>query len=227
MRSLIVILAVLAAAPAADAAQLLVVGRGGEVLYGPDATEAGSQRVTVGRKRCTVGARTPLAALLDSRLKLSLRDYGACSKRARDASGLYVRGIAGQRERGRSGWVFKRGNRALSTGAADLGSRTRGRVLWFWCVSGKNGCQRTLDVDLAAETAAPGSVLQVQVRAYDDQGRSVPAAGATVTVGDASATADADGVAAVTLGPETVTLDVVATQPKRVRSFAEAVTVSG
>ena len=52
-----------------------------------------AQRVTVAGHRCTVGARTPLAALLDSRLTLKLRDYGACSRRARDASGLYVRGV--------------------------------------------------------------------------------------------------------------------------------------
>ena len=64
------------------------------------------------------------------------------------------------------------------------------------------------------------------VRAYDDRGKAVPAAGATVTVGGkASAVADADGVAAVTLGPETGTLNVVATQAKRVRSFAEEITV--
>ena len=64
------------------------------------------------------------------------------------------------------------------------------------------------------------------MRAYDDRGKSVPAEGATVTIGGkASAVADADGVAAVTLGPETGTLDVVATQAKRVRSFAEEVSV--
>lgn len=224
MTRLAVLLAVLAAAPA-QGAQLLVVGRGGEVLHGPHAVDARAARVVVGGHRCTVGARTPLAALLDSDLTYRLRDYGSCSRRARDASGLYVRAVGGQKERGRDGWVYKRGNKTPSTGAADLASRTRGRVLWFWCVNGKHGCQRTLDVEPAAESAAPGSVLEVTVRAYDDRGRSVPAAGATVTVGDASAVADADGVAAVTLGPETGDLAVVATQDKRVRSFAEEVSV--
>ncbi len=225
MKRLAVLFALLVAAPA-HGAQLLVVGRGGEVLHGPHAVNAGAQRVRVAGHRCTVGARTPLAALLDSRLVLKLRDYGACSKRASDASGLYVRSVARQKERGRDGWVYKRGNRTPSSGAADLASRTRGRVLWFWCVNGKKGCQRTLDVEPAAETAAPGSVLEVTVRAYDDRGRSVPAAGATVTIGGtASAVAGADGVAAVTLGPETGTVDVVATQARRIRSFAEEISV--
>lgn len=225
MKRLAVLLLLLGAAPA-QGAQLLVVGRGGEVLHGPHAVDARAQRVTVAGRRCTVGARTPLAALLDSRLTLRLRDYGSCGRRARDASGLYVRGVGRQKERGRNGWVYKAGNTTPSTGAGDLASRTRGRVLWFWCVNGRRGCQRTLDVTPAAETAAPGSVLEVEVRAYDDHGKSVPAEGAMVTIGsEVSAVADADGVAAVTLGPDTGTLKVVATQAKRVRSFAEEVSV--
>src|SRR5205814_8823538 len=48
--------------------------------------------VHLGRRRCVVGAGTPLAALLASKVaKIGLRDYGSCSSRARDAAGLFVR----------------------------------------------------------------------------------------------------------------------------------------
>ena len=53
-----------------------------------------------------------------------LRDYGACSRRARDAGSLYVRQIGPDRERGRDGWVYKVGSRAGSTGAADPPARS-------------------------------------------------------------------------------------------------------
>ncbi len=219
MTRLAVLILLVCAAPA-SASDLLVVGRT-DTLHGPKAVPAGRQRVTVGGHRCTVGARTPLAALLASGLKLSLRDYGVCSKRPADAAGLYVRGVAGETAHGADGWVYKLGHRVPSTGAGDLASRTRGPVLWFWCRTGETGCQRTLDTTVLADA---GGVVDVRVRAYDDHGMGIAAAGATVTVGaGASAVAGADGVAHVPLGAETGTLDVVATQAKRVRSFGDTV----
>lgn len=224
MKRLTVLLVLLGAAPA-SAGQLMVVGRTG-TLYEPRAVKAGPARVKVSGRRCAVAARTPLAALLDSRLKVALRDYGACGKRAAAASGLYVRGVAGERAQGADGWVYKRGHRAPPSGAADLASRTRGRILWFWCRMGKAGCQRTLETTALADVGTAGQDLDVRVRAYDDQGKGVPAAGSTVTVGhDAAAVADADGIAHVRLGAETGTLGVVATQPGRIRSFVEKVEV--
>lgn len=224
MKRLVVLILLACAAPA-SASDLLVVGRT-ETLHGPHTVNARAQRVTVGGHRCTVGARTPLAALLDSGLKLALRDYGACSKRPADASGLYVRGVGGERERGADGWVYKTGHKTPSTGAADLASRTRGRVLWFWCRMGKTGCQRTLETTTLADVGAAGTVLDVRVRAYDDRGKGVPAVGARVTIGSAAAAVTGpDGIAHVPLGAQTGTLDVVATQPKRVRSFGDEVEV--
>src|SRR4051812_9289962 len=155
-RMLIALLAALLLAPApafAKRVDVLVVGKSG-VLRGPKSVPLAPRTVKVGHKRCAVGKATPLSVLAATRLRLKLRDQGSCSKDPRDAGALYVAGIAGQRERGHSGWVYKVGNRAGTTGAADpsgpfgTGKRLRGgqRVLWFWCTLDRSGgCQRTLD----------------------------------------------------------------------------------
>src|SRR4051794_5937296 len=55
---------------------------------------AAQTTVRAGRRDCAVGAGTPLAALARSRVaKLSIKDYGSCSRRPADAGGLYVRKI--------------------------------------------------------------------------------------------------------------------------------------
>ncbi len=224
MRTLVVLLTLVCAAPA-SASELLVVGRT-KTLSGPRAVKAGADHVKVGGRRCAVAARTPLAALLDARLKLSLRDYGACGRQAAAASGLYVRGVAGEQENGRRrlGLQARAPDAVQRSGRPGVAHARPGAVVLV--PAGQTGCQRTLDTMTLADVGAAGEVLDVQVRAYDDQGKGIPAAGATVSVGDsASAVADADGVAHVTLGPETGTLDVVATAPRWVRSFPDPVEV--
>lgn len=223
----LLLLAGVSLAAPASATDLMVVGRD-DVLFGPDDVNAQQQRVPVLKKgRCLVAARTPLAALLDSQLELTVRDYGSCGKRARDSSGLYVRGIGGEVARGQDGWVYKVRNRQPSSGAGDMASRTRGRVLWFWCRMGRSGCQRTLDVETAKRSATAGSELTVKVRAYDDDGRAIPARGAKVRIGssDATATTDAKGLARIEVGDVTGTFSVYATQARRVRSFSRTVRV--
>lgn len=184
----------------------------------------------VGGKRCAIGPRTPLAALLRSKPgAVKLRDYGACSRKAADAGGLYVSKIGADRARGTNGWVYKVGNKVATAGAADpTGPFGRGRlkkgarVTWFYCrMSAKTGsCQRTLGI----RTEALGSgMLKVTVRSYDDSGHSKPAAGATAIAGDAGAKTDASGVATLTLPPGTVR--VHAESSGAVRSFGEAVSV--
>lgn len=210
MRFLALFFALLGAAPASGAS-LLVVGRHG-TLFGPRAVAGKGARVA----GCHVPRRTPLAALLHTRLKVRVRNYGACAP-----SGLYVRSVAGQRERGRDGWVFKVGNAAPGIGAAA--TRARGRVLWFWCTFRARGCQRTLAVSPDRRRVARGGTLRVTVTAFDDNGRGVPAAGATVRFGSASAVADGSGVA--TLTAPAGARRVVATQTGRVRSFASRVVV--
>jgi hypothetical protein len=200
-RLVVIALAAVAVAPAAASAaevDLMVVGKQ-RVLRGATDVRLKERSVKVGRRTCRVGARTPLAVLASTRLTLGIRDYGRCGKRPPDATGLYVAKVAGERERGRGGWVYKVGRRAPSIGAADLsGRRLRAgdRVTWFWCEQdASGGCQRTLEVQPDRAAAAPGETLRVRVRGYDDHGKGVDVEGATVRLGSASASTGPDGVA--------------------------------
>lgn len=203
----------------------LVVTPGGRAYA--ETVRARETTVAVGRRRCRVPGATPLAALARAELpRLRLLDFGSCSRRARDASGLYVKAIGRHRGFRSSGWVYKVGNRQATAGAADPAGpfgrgrlRSRSRVLWFFCQAAEDGCQRTLAVRARPE---PGGVA-VRALAYDDQGRGVPAAGATVRAGTATATADASGFARLSLPAGRYR--VRAEQDGLIRSFDEAVAV--
>jgi hypothetical protein len=220
--------ALLTASPAGAAAPVveqMVVFRDGDAVT---RTVAAKQvRVRVGGRRCTAGEGTALAALVRSRVgRLGLRDYGSCSTRARDSAGLFVYSIRGERNRGQDGWVYKVGNRGATAGAADpSGAFGRGRlkrgqrVTWFFCRLRDGGCQRTLGLEARVE---PGAV-SVTVRGYDDEGRGVPVAGATVSAGPVSAVSGADGSARLALPAGRHRL--VAEKDGLVRSFGERVVV--
>jgi len=229
----------LAAPPVANASvpavSVLVVGRGGQVLAGPRTVHPGAVSVRVGRRTCHVGAATPLAALAALRVPFGLRDYGSCGRRAADAGSLFVTSLRGQANRGRDGWVYKVGRRVGSSGAGDLagpfgtGHRLANgtRLLWFWCqTTSRGGCERTLEIS-APHSARAGSALGVTVRAYDDNGRGVPAGGATVELaGGGGAVVDRGGhatlrVPAVARGRVTIS----ATQGGRVPAFPVGVPI--
>jgi hypothetical protein len=142
--------------------------------------------------------------------------------------------VAGQRETGRSGWVYKVGNRAGTTGAADpsgpfgTGRRLHAgqRVLWFWCTLNQSyGCQRTLDARPERTSAAPGEALRVTVLGYDDLGRPETVAGATVRLGGATAVSGADGVATVTVPAANGRVRLRASHPGMVTGFPREVAV--
>jgi hypothetical protein len=210
--------------------QQLVAFPGGDFDQA-NAVKAAATTATVGRKRCAIGAGTPLAALVaKERGKLSMHDYGACSKRAADAAGLYVRSIKGHRAKGPNGWVYKVGQKVAPAGAGDpsgpfgRGRLKRGqRVTWFYCRANRStgNCQRTLAVT-KLEPLGEGQV-RVTVRAYDDRGRSKPAANALVQSGDSGASTDENGVATLTLPPGGARVHAEA--PRLVRSFEESVEV--
>jgi hypothetical protein len=222
-------LAVPASAGAASV-QLMVVGKT-RVLREAAPVRLKARSVRVGGRRCAVG-RTPLSVLAGTRLRLRLRDYGACGRSPRDAGSLYVRAIAGERARGASGWVYKVGRRAGTTGAADPsgpfghGRLKRGaRVLWFWCAqTGGVACQRTLEVSSPGSVAA-GGVLAVTVGGYDDNGKGVPVPGATVRLGSATAVTDASGVAQI-VAPGAGRYRLTAEHAGMVRSWPRKVTVA-
>ncbi|HWM07816.1 MAG TPA: hypothetical protein VNO82_00675 [Solirubrobacteraceae bacterium] len=227
-RAVLIAVALAAAAPATASAatvELMVVGKE-RVLRQPADVRLKERTVKVAGERCRVGARTPLTVLAATPLKLGIRDYGACGKRPRDASGLYVAKVGRERERGRGGWVYKVGRRVDSAGAGDVaGRRLRGgqRVLWFWCEqTSSGGCQRTLEATPDRTTAAPGETLSVTVRGYDDNGRGVLVEGATVRLGAATAVSGADGVAVLTVAGGGA---LQATKDGMVRAFPREVAV--
>jgi hypothetical protein len=215
-------LAAVAAAPAEAKIRQMIVFRSGKALTKNVSTR--SVHVKVGRKRCAVASRTPLAALFRSHPgRIGLRDFGSCSRHPRDATGLFVRSIRKDRNRGRRGWEYKVGRKAGTTGAADpsgpfgTGRRLRSgqRVVWFYCVLRSAGCQRTLAVRMTPETGG----LTAKVVGYDDEGRGVTVAGATVKGGGTSARTGSDGRAHLTLSSGSYR--IYAEKKGLVRSFSE------
>jgi hypothetical protein len=211
-------------AAAAPKVETMVAGRD-RVLSGSKTVTAKAAKVKVGKRRCTVARATPLASLARLGLRLKLRDYGSCGRRAADASGLFVTRIGPDRNRGQDGWVYKVNRKVPSTGAADTSARRlRGgdRVLWFYCRTRRSGgCQRTLEArpESAAEAGTP---LRVIVRGYDDQGRGKPIKGATVALGSSTATTGPGGEATVTV-PTSGRLELTATASGLVPSFPRVV----
>jgi hypothetical protein len=229
MRALVVGVAALLAAPvAAHAAtvETMVVGKTRTLQEAKGVRIVAERRVRVGGHRCTVAGATPLGALAALRPTIRLHDYGSCGPRSVDAAGLFVTRLGPDRNRGRDGWVYKLGRRTPGTGAADLsGRRLRGgdRLLWFYCrMQSSGGCQRTLEAVPDRTTAAPGEPLRVTVRGYDDNGRGIAVAGATVALGSATAQTGADGVATVTV-PAAGRLRLTASKAGAVRSFPREV----
>ncbi len=218
-----------APAEAVRTVKVMVVGQA-SVLAGPQPVKLVDRTVKVGGKRCATGARTALSALAATRLPLTFKDYGACSRRPAESGSLYVRSIDGEKARGSDGWVYKVGRRVGTTGAADPSGafgdgrklRTGQKVLWFWCVKdAADACQRTLEVT-APRRVAPGATFQAAVRGYDENGRGVPVAGVELVPG---AITDADGVAAVTAPAAAGTLTLAAAKDGMVPAFPRKVTV--
>jgi hypothetical protein len=223
------------AARSAEAAsvQLMVVGKS-RVLRDAGPVKLRSRSVRVAGRRCAVGRATPLSVLAGTRLRLRLKDYGACGRSPADAGALYVTQVGPDRRGGAKGWVYKVGNRAGTTGAADpsgpfgTGRRLRAgqRLLWFWCTQDRGQqCQRTLDARPERSAVAPGAPLRVTVRGYDDNGRGVPVEGATVRLGGTEAVTGADGVAVVTAPSAAGAARLTAQRDGRVRAFPRRVVV--
>jgi hypothetical protein len=225
------------ASAASPRVEAMVVGRSA-VLQPPTQVSVPAARVKVGRKSCAIAAGTPLGVLVALRRRggpsFHLRDFGSCSRRAADANLLFVDKIDGERNAGSDGWVYKVGNRAGTTDAADpkgpfgTGRRLRSgqKVLWFWCtLSAGSRCPPTLSVGVDSAKVAPGAPIRATVTAYDDNGHGTLAAGATVSVGGASATAGPDGSATVPAPTAPGTYDVTAREQGAMSGFPASVEV--
>jgi hypothetical protein len=215
-------------AKAAPVVEHMVVFRDGS--HRAKRTSARGVLVRIGRRRCASATGTPLAALVRARpsRRIGLKDFGSCSRRARDGAGLFVRRIGPDANRGTDGWVYKVGRKQATAGAGDpsgpFGRRRlrRGqRVTWFYCRPNAEGdCQRTLEL----RTSAPGGgVLSVRVIGYDDRGKGIAAGGAEVRLGGLTATTDAQGLASFTVAPGRY--GIRATRAGDIRTYPQRVTV--
>lgn len=162
-------LALLALAGSAQAAaprvHALVVGKSGWTV-GPATVRVGALRVG----SCSLGSGLPIGVL--RALRQPFRSNGSCRA-------MYVSQVRGDRARGASGWVYKVGRSLPNRSASDPGGRLRSgaHVTWFWCRR-VGRCGRTL----TTSARATGGRMRITVRAYDDFGRGVRVAGATVLV---------------------------------------------
>ena len=193
-----------AGAAVAPRVEVMVAGKT-RVLRAPVTVRAAAFTLALGPRRCAVAAGTPLAALEAARRGARgpgyrVLDFGSCSDRPGDAASLYVSRIGPDLRGGPNGWVYKIGRRTPGIGAADLGARVRSgsRVTWFYCRTQRTGgCQRTLELAVVPALAPSGDVL-VRVRGYDDNGRGVPVAGATVRAAGQASISDSAGLARIT-----------------------------
>jgi hypothetical protein len=168
-------------------------------------------------------------------LKFVLHDYGHCSSSVGDAASLFVAQIAGDRNSGRDGWVYKIDGRVGTTGAADPSGpfgdgralRSGQRLLWFWCNSGPGQhCQRSLEVAAPATPVRHGGTVAVRVLAVDDNDKAIVMANATVTLAGAHAMTGAGGAATLAAPATPGRYEIRATAPGLVPSFPAVVRVS-
>ena len=222
---------------AAPVVESMVVGIGGAIVSSARPVRASAGTVAVGRRRCAVAAATPLAVLAGLRRaggpSYTLHDYGRCGRAPAGSGQLFVSTVAGERNRGQSGWEYKVDGEAGSTGAADPSGprgdgrrlRTGAQVLWFWCQAQAGGCQRSLEVLSTSATATPGSSLVVTVRGRDNEGRSSAVAGAVVTLGGDLVSTDANGNATLIAPPAPGSYTLSASRTGLVPSFPGTIVV--
>jgi hypothetical protein len=215
----------------------MVVGREG-VLAPARSLRASETTVRASGRRCRVGASTPLAALVralrSARLDYHVRDFGHCSARRPGGSAqLFVDKVGSDRNRGQNGWFYKVADHAGSAGGADPSGpfgngrlHDGARVLWFYCLFDvrASSCQRSLVLRPASRSGRAGEALRVSVRGYDNDARSRPEEGVTVTLGSASAVTDAGGEAVLTL-PVRGRYRLAAAKPSMLPAFPIAVRV--
>lgn len=207
------LLSVAGATPAAAAPAPIVstsVATKAGVLIGPIAVRARQVQLSVGGRRCTVAAGTPLAALVALRAKagagkvgaLRIKDYGTCGRRPSTAGQLYLAGIGSDRASGPDGWIYSVGARRGTGGAADpAGPFAKGRlksgaaVSWRWCAAstdpeGDCGDELAITSVLQEDVARADGLLQIVVTVRLRSGAggetngalSAPPAGTTVAL---------------------------------------------
>ncbi len=170
----------------------------------------------------TVDGPTALSLLIDAAgVKRALRPLGISDK---FDFGLLVCGVGDAVATDEAFWLYKVNHVSPEVGADQLKIKAGDEVLWYFSntATGRNtGDELVLD---APARTKPFTKLEVKVSAYDFAGKRTPAAGAKVVYGRQRVTADAEGVARVTSGSDTLRLRAV--RGKDVASDTEAVCVA-
>lgn len=202
------------AASPAPVVRSMIVGAAGRILSPARSVTASATSVRVGARTCAVAGATSLAVLAAVRRGggpgFALRDYGRCGPSPANSGQLFVYSLGGESNRGQNGWEYKVNGVGGSTGAADTsGPRGDGRrlrsgeqVLWFWCAAHAGGCQRSLELAVAATVVSSGARVVVTVHGRDNEGRAGPVAGAIVTLGAEFASTNSGGQATL-IAPHT------------------------
>ena len=98
-------------------------------------------------------------------------------------------------------------------------------MTWFYCRMGVGSCQRTLELTVGGSRFAPRAAIRAQVRGYDDAGRGVAVAGATVRLGAATVVTGPDGAATIAAPAVPGRYVLAATGPGLVPAFPLGVTI--
>jgi hypothetical protein len=117
--------------------------------------------------------------------------------------GLGVCGIGGFQAQGAASWYLKHNHAGAQVGGDQLQVRKGDDVLWYLAPSFPYPPELALE---ASGRADPGAQVTVEVSQYGDDGTQTPAAGATVSGGNADVTTDAQGRATVAVGSGNTTL---------------------
>ena len=104
--------------------------------------------------------------------------------------GTYVNQIGRYPGAGSAGWVFKVNGASPPVGADQVVLEDGDEVLWYYATFGATGGPKTLSLKAAAANC-------YTVAAFDDAGKSTPAAGAQVSVDGRKVKASAAGRACV------------------------------
>jgi hypothetical protein len=117
--------------------------------------------------------------------------------------GLGVCGIGGFQAQGSASWYLKANHAGAQVGGDQLAVKKGDEVLWYLAPSFPYPPELALEAPARVE---PGGQAEVEVVSYADDGTRTPAAGATVSGGNAPATTDAAGTASVEVGSGDATL---------------------
>lgn len=161
------------------------------LCFGPGTGGSGA-RVKIISPAAEAAPPTALGALQDA--SATDRDLRPLSLTDAFDFGLGVCGIGGFQAQGSASWYLKHNHAGAQVGGDQLAVNQGDEVLWYLAPSFPYPPELSLEVP---RRVAPGAELAVRVYEDADDGTRTPAAGATVSGGEAPVSTDAQGAATV------------------------------